>query len=434
MTVPIDSKGKFHFKLPISYTQNFTVEYGEIATLLCIPEKQFEIEIAGGILTDKKKIRDNNEYFVKVISPFQKETNELVIKFFNQLPAKEFQYDNYYKNLVQKEPKDYLDYIKYREGKYREFLESFIKNNTYNQTFNEWAYNYISYESSHDLLYYTWYHPTKNNINLKTFNIPEEYINSINTFNHKNPQIFSLYFTMYLEEYANFLLRSQSESWTENAMQAYEQNGIQGLFKIYSELFESTTPGLIKDYLYTKFFTDLFRTMPEDFNKIYSDQRVKTPLLRNILKNLMETNKATVPKEKGDIEQIESETSFNDIIQKYKGNIIYIDLWAPWCEPCLNEMPFSKELQVKLDAKNITFLFLAVNTQEGTWKSTIDRLGLKGKHILLSKDQYNLIAAKFNIQGIPRYLIIGKDGEIINSNAPSPSSSTIYEILKNLSE
>jgi hypothetical protein len=37
--------------------------------------------------------------------------------------------------------------------------------------------------------------------------------------------------------------------------------------------------------------------------------------------------------------------SFEALLAKYKGKVIYIDFWASWCAPCLSELPYSQTLQ-----------------------------------------------------------------------------------------
>ena len=46
------------------------------------------------------------------------------------------------------------------------------------------------------------------------------------------------------------------------------------------------------------------------------------------------------------------------IIQQYPGKVLYIDIWAPWCGPCMQEMFFSNELQKKYENADIEFIFL----------------------------------------------------------------------------
>jgi thiol-disulfide isomerase/thioredoxin len=40
-----------------------------------------------------------------------------------------------------------------------------------------------------------------------------------------------------------------------------------------------------------------------------------------------------------------AEMSFQDILDKYKGKVVYIDFWASWCGPCKKQMPYSAKIK-----------------------------------------------------------------------------------------
>ena len=52
-------------------------------------------------------------------------------------------------------------------------------------------------------------------------------------------------------------------------------------------------------------------------------------------------------------------TSLNDL----KGKILYIDIWATWCGPCINEMPALTELIKYFKGKNIEFVNISIDTK-----------------------------------------------------------------------
>jgi thiol-disulfide isomerase/thioredoxin len=41
----------------------------------------------------------------------------------------------------------------------------------------------------------------------------------------------------------------------------------------------------------------------------------------------------------------------------YKGKTIFVNFWATWCRPCIQEMPGIAALQTQLAGKNIEFFF-----------------------------------------------------------------------------
>ncbi len=49
-------------------------------------------------------------------------------------------------------------------------------------------------------------------------------------------------------------------------------------------------------------------------------------------------------------------------LNQYRGKTVFINFWATWCKPCLEEMPSIEKAQAILKDKNITFL-LASNEE-----------------------------------------------------------------------
>jgi len=114
---------------------------------------------------------------------------------------------------------------------------------------------------------------------------------------------------------------------------------------------------------------------------------------------------------------------------------IYIDIWGTWCGPCIKEFPHSKRLSNNLTSKHLTFVYFCVDSEELEWKKMIKQEGLIGQHFLVSNEVVDKLISEVDgkIEGIPRYILIADDGEIINNNAARPSSGSIEKILTELS-
>ncbi len=121
----------------------------------------------------------------------------------------------------------------------------------------------------------------------------------------------------------------------------------------------------------------------------------------------------------------------------FKGKVVYIDFWASWCGPCRQQMPFSKELHGKLtekQKKNIVFLYISIDATEDAWRKAVEQLGIEGV-LTISPGNWNSEVVKFfGINSIPRYMIMDKNGNIVNKDAPRPSSDEILNTLIRLSE
>lgn len=124
--------------------------------------------------------------------------------------------------------------------------------------------------------------------------------------------------------------------------------------------------------------------------------------------------------------------NIEELLEKYKGKVVYIDVWASWCGPCKREMPFSIQLQEQFKGEDVVFLFVAVNDKPENWKAAIKQLSITGEHYFGDQNFSASFMKKFEIRGIPRYLIADKTGAIVNTNAPRPSHEGIAETLKEL--
>ena len=117
---------------------------------------------------------------------------------------------------------------------------------------------------------------------------------------------------------------------------------------------------------------------------------------------------------------VEVEKLFQAMMEKYKGKVVYIDFWATWCGPCMYEMPHSKNLKNELKGKDVVFVYI---TDESSplkkWSNKISEI--KGEHFRLNTEEWEYLGNKFNVQGIPRYMLVDKKGQIVADDATRPS-------------
>lgn len=119
-------------------------------------------------------------------------------------------------------------------------------------------------------------------------------------------------------------------------------------------------------------------------------------------------------------------------LSDFKGKIVYLDFWATWCGPCLQEIPHMVKLEKEYrDNPNIVFMTVSVDKEKDKqkWINMVTKKEMKGVH-LFAGEHSEAIRSSYNIQGIPRFVLIGKDGKIISSQAPRPSSSPIRILLE----
>lgn len=108
-----------------------------------------------------------------------------------------------------------------------------------------------------------------------------------------------------------------------------------------------------------------------------------------------------------------------------KGKLTYVDVWATWCGPCIEQMHYSKKLARKYAGnKNLTFLYVSVDSDIEAWKKFLKKnptlKGIHGNQPWIANNPAD-IRLLYKINGIPGYLLIDKDGSIIDVNALHPS-------------
>jgi thiol-disulfide isomerase/thioredoxin len=119
----------------------------------------------------------------------------------------------------------------------------------------------------------------------------------------------------------------------------------------------------------------------------------------------------------------------NAKLSSLKGKVIYVDLWATWCGPCLAEMPHYETLKEKYkDNAQIAFVSLSIDDGTDLWKKNVEGRKADGIQWLINRTKLDA----YNIVGIPRTLLIDKDFKIIDMNGPPPSSKDLPAIIDNL--
>ena len=123
-------------------------------------------------------------------------------------------------------------------------------------------------------------------------------------------------------------------------------------------------------------------------------------------------------------------TSMDDL----KGNYVFINVWATWSSPNPREMNFLKELETAYKGKNIKFVSISVDraADHDKWKSVVGENKFGGVQLFADKDLESSFAQEYLIKTTPRYILIDPNGNIVNANAPRPSSKRLTRLFSEL--
>lgn len=121
-------------------------------------------------------------------------------------------------------------------------------------------------------------------------------------------------------------------------------------------------------------------------------------------------------------------------LSELKGKVVYLDFWASWCMPCIAEMPHSKKIFEQF-ADNEKVILLTVSTDINTdnWKKAVDKYNLPGIHGLDGGGWQGKIAQLYNIESVPTYFLIDKNGNFALDSTPRPSDEKqLIDAIKQL--
>ncbi len=114
----------------------------------------------------------------------------------------------------------------------------------------------------------------------------------------------------------------------------------------------------------------------------------------------------------------------------FRGKYIYIDIWATWCAPCRREMPYLKALEEKFKDAQIVFLGLSTDSDKSKWEAMVKEGQLTGVQLYLGPQ--SAFQKAYQIDGIPRFILLDKEGNIINNNMSRPSQDETAAALEAL--
>ncbi|RYY13660.1 MAG: TlpA family protein disulfide reductase, partial [Cytophagaceae bacterium] len=105
-----------------------------------------------------------------------------------------------------------------------------------------------------------------------------------------------------------------------------------------------------------------------------------------------------------------------------RGRVVYLDFWGTWCPPCLKEMPFAHDLKVQFVARDVVFVYISVGDAEAKWQQVLRDKNLTSPNsVHLRQPKDGQTAFDYQVNGYPTYWLIGRDGRILDMQAPRPS-------------
>jgi thiol-disulfide isomerase/thioredoxin len=99
-------------------------------------------------------------------------------------------------------------------------------------------------------------------------------------------------------------------------------------------------------------------------------------------------------------------------LETFRGKTVILNLWAPWCAPCLAEMPSLDRLAARLPQKDFAIVPVTKDpVGPSPSKAVFDKLALKRLKLYLDPD--GKLGTDVGARGYPTTLILGANGAAV---------------------
>lgn len=92
------------------------------------------------------------------------------------------------------------------------------------------------------------------------------------------------------------------------------------------------------------------------------------------------------------------------------GKVVIVSFWASWCGPCRKELPVLAGVVKRVGQDQLQVIAINYRDEYEPFKYVVKVL--KDYPITIVRDQNSKTAKKYDVQGIPRMIIIGRDGKV----------------------
>lgn len=129
--------------------------------------------------------------------------------------------------------------------------------------------------------------------------------------------------------------------------------------------------------------------------------------------------------------QFENRKGQQQSLQQFKGKVIYLDLWATWCGPCIEERSYLPALQERFD-EQLAIVSVSTDKDIGAWKAYVDKHSEQPSTEWHVSDGYEKLRRAIGLRTIPRYLLIDQNGLLLSRNAPKPNDPALVALIEQL--
>ena len=117
----------------------------------------------------------------------------------------------------------------------------------------------------------------------------------------------------------------------------------------------------------------------------------------------------------------------------FKGKLLYVDVWATWCGPCVGEIPALEEVYKHFKGNDkIEIISISCDQDKDAWTQFLKENPHQWAQYIVAEDGQDALSNEYKVMSIPRFMVIDPEGKFINADALRPSDEDIISYLEGL--
>ena len=239
----------------------------------------------------------------------------------------------------------------------------------------------------------------------------------------------------YIETFVYFMLKSRHQNTQTNLISL-------------AKTLETILPGDVsKIYLASLFISSLLHSNESQKNELhaflsyyenkYPGSEYQELIQDKLTKRINEVFELTIYDERFSLMVYDTSgnpKNLQEILFSQRGKVVFLDIWASWCGPCIEQIPKLKNLRDTYRGEDLVFISLSVEGKaylDSHWKKCIQRNSWENwNHILTGGGWESEILKIFDSISVPTYVVIDRKGKVYVNMVKLNDYSSFKERLK----
>lgn len=304
----------------------------------------------------------------------------------------------------------------------KRFLETYSKKHPLPGWFVELEKAEIEYLTAGYLLQIPSYYQT---FDLPLGPIPDSYYTFLNKLEVDNPKaVFSSGYLFFLNQY--FLQNESAKQW--EGLSGYKRSLVFSdiLLKKATQHLSGQARALFLNYQLAKLVPKLPASYPLD-SLLTAYQLQNSAIFDH--RSLFAGSKSPEPGKAlaaGDtvpnfyaVNQLDSLVE----LRQFPNKVIYINVWATWCKPCIKSIPEKHALLARMKGEeDFLLLNLCIDSKKDKWKEMVSQHTMQGLNLYAEGNWSKKLKENFQIQGMPQYLLLSKGNTLVENHTTGPAT------------